>query len=476
MKTNQPPHRKTTLTVLAMLSCFGALTGLVPTASAEQPTSLDEAIETALNKSFSLRQSALKVEVAQSERRAAQAHYGPVLKAEANVIAWDEEQFLSLGSGGGAGPLPPPTTPYEMIVAGLVQGFSQPVSIRDQVTTQAKLTLAQPLSMLYTIHLAAGLAEQNVEASRIERSVAEQKVALDVVVAYYRLLQAAAVNANDKASVGELEAQLERMQHLADGGVLARSELLKIKLAIAATKQQEFKSRGNVELARSGLAMTMGLAPDTAIVPTTQPEVGEAHNDIVLATALDRALKNRRELAELEVRISQADGAVALAKAAMIPDITAVGTISHDTGSSLAPENSYFGGLFASWNVFEFGATYRGIETAEAKRSQALIGREQLEHGIRFEVQKAHRDANTAAAALEVASLAEEVARDSYTIEESRVAQGVATATDLIDAEKALTEARNNELLATYEFLIAYASLKASMGDPLTATTLTPRR
>jgi outer membrane protein TolC len=46
----------------------------------------------------------------------------------------------------------------------------------------------------------------------------------------------------------------------------------------------------------------------------------------------------------------------------------------------------------------------------------------------------------------------------------------------LIDAEKALTQARNYKLLAYYEFLIAHASLVAAIGDPISATTIMPGR
>jgi outer membrane protein TolC len=222
-----------------------------------------------------------------------------------------------------------------------------------------------------------------------------------------------------------------------------------------------------VDLARRNLAFQMGQPVDEPIepIPVREQELPSAEADDEAAAA--QALEQRPDLAAIRTRIEQAEAGVRAAWAQMLPEVNLLAGAVYNKGSEFQREASYFVGAKASWNLWEWGATYYGIEEAEAKVRQATSGRAQLEQGVRLEVRKAQSDLRTAKRQLAVAKRAVVQADENLRIVQRRYEQNASASTDVLDAVTLRQRAKTNEANALHAAFRAAHALRRATGAPV---------
>lgn len=154
-----------------------------------------------------------------------------------------------------------------------------------------------------------------------------------------------------------------------------------------------------------------------------------------------------------------------LAKSKMMPQVNAVANYTRQTASLVGLPQAWFIGATASWDIWEGGSTYYGIDDGKAQLAQALAAKRKTEDMIRLDARSAHVGVTTAAEALDVAKHAVEQAEENYRIEQRRYESTSNTSFDVLDAESQLTTARGQYQAAIYDYLIAKSNLARAMGD-----------
>lgn len=436
------------------------------------PLTLGEAVDRAVEHDSTLASLAAQTDAAEAGTSALRANYGPKLRLEGNVIVWDSEESVSFASGGGAGfpALPAPTTPYEQAVAGIVQalgGLGEPTTVREQVTSQATVQVIQPLIGLVGINQSLDVAELNVQATRQQSESRRRKVELDTVQGYYRTLQAQALARAAEQQVSSLEAQEKKVLSLHTNGVIGKNDVLRLQVALAAARQQVISVQGMVQQAQAALAMQVGAAPGETFELQAEGTGPAPATEAPLPT-LDRARESARtersELAELRTRVEQSREGIDAARAKLLPDLNLIGQYQHTEGNTFSAADSFFAGLFLTWTAWEWGATARQVQVANAQEVSTQAMLKQAEKGVGLEVEAAHVQYRTADSAISVASDAVAQAEEALRLERARLDAQQATTTDLLNAETALLQARVNLENARHERLVARARLRAAMG------------
>ena len=416
--------------------------------AAAEPMTLAKCIDVALHGNPDITSANLEVEATTAQSKSARGGFGPRLHLDAGIQRWDKALPFNLGS---LNSLLPPSATFP--------------NIRDQWTWSVGATLAQPLTSLWTIKEGYSLRQIGVDVAEIQRKSARRDVAFQVTEAYYRVLQAMRMADVAQKSVENIDAQVKRAQSFYRAGTVGRNDLLRAELGLAAARQRLIQANGGVVLARGQLARLMGLPPDSPIDPadkTTEVAVGPL---IPASEAENRAVADRLEIKEVAKRIDQTEAGVSLAKSKMLPQVNAVANYTHTVGSQFNPTNAWFIGGTASWDFWEGGGTYYGIDESKARLAQALSARRKAEDMIRLETRSAHVSATTADQALHVARDAVEQAEENFRIEQKRYESGDNTSFDVLDAENQLTTARGQLQAATYDSLIAQSNLARAMGQ-----------
>ena len=309
--------------------------------------------------------------------------------------------------------------------------------------------------------------ELGVDVAGLKRKVTRREIAFQVTQAYYRLLEAQRLAEVAQSSVTQLEAQRREAQSLFDNGVIGKNDLLRATLALANAQQRSIQMRGNVVLARGQLDTIMGQPAGTVFEPV--PFTGEPPpvEEPSVESAEVRASAQRLEIREIDRSIEQADHVVSAAKQKLIPQVSAIGNYTHFVGSQFQQEDAAYVGVFASWDVWDWGTTTSGIKSANVRLEQARIARKKIDDQVRLEAREAFVNAETAREALGVARTAVSQAEENFRIVTKKFENAAATSFDVVDAESLLTQARGQVETALYDYLIAKAALERATGAPL---------
>lgn len=408
------------------------------------------------------------MDLARANRAKTRASYGPSLKAAASVQVWNDAIEMNLGEG--LPPLPEPSNEYEALIAGFLN--SGTVSIRDQVTWDASLTITQPLSPLWDVYLAAQVMELDESIAMTQKDATARRIQKDAVVAYWRVVQAKKSLEVAEASVAELESQASRLEALVELGAAQRVDKLRLDVALAAAKKTVFEAESNVSLSLSALSVAMGRAEVPGLdVAAIEPAVMLAP-EADIKTLVDEALSNREELKNLDQNIRQTELSVGLERANYYPDVVALAQAKHAQGQGLSGENTFFVGAAMEWTFFEWGKTSRAVDAAEATTIKVKAAKTQAQHQIGLQIRKAWFDYVAAQKGYEVAGIAATQAEEAFRVETERFEAGQSTATDLLSAQTALAEARNSRDAAFYQALVHRSELIWALGRPLTRKNL----
>ena len=446
------------------------LTGLATTRNAfAEPLSLtlDKAIDISLNQNPEIRAQKAAIDAADAARKQMRGHYGPTLSVDANVMVADKASEMSLG-GGDTSQLPVPQTPYENVVYGLVDGFSQPTVIQEQVTSEVQVQLTMPLNNLYQIHQGYEVSKSGLTIAKEDKRAAEQTTVLNVVNSYYGALQATAQLETSKKAVEHLTEQARVVGDFVTQGLAARNDALKMEVALRDARQTLMKMESNRDLALMALVTHMGLdaQTDVALQPVNEQPLDESTLPSFDGLA-DTALKNRPELRKLAKQRDQARRGENVAIADMFPNLALVGTYRHAEGSKMGEKDLFVGGVALQWTAWEWGATYYGIDKAKGQRQQLELMSEHALRMVQLEIRQAYLNLKTSLNVVKVASAAVDQAQESYQIEAQRFQKGLGTTADILDAQQALTGAENNLTSAVYQSYIAKAALLKALGEPI---------
>jgi len=457
---------KVTLATLA-ISLLAART------AAAEPMALAKCIDVALHGNPDIASANLEVEATTAQRNSARGAFGPRLHLDAGIQRWDSPLSANfadmlipvVNAGLGKNGLNNQLTKSDF--TGQLAPLAQPIELRAQTTWSASFTLAQPIASLWTINEGYALRKMGVDLAGLQRKAAHRDVAFQVTEAYYRVLQAMRLAEVAEKSVENIDAQVKRAQSFFRAGTVGRNDVLRAQLGLAGAQQRLIQASGGVVLARGRLATLMGLPPDAAIEPADSITEVTVEPLMPAAQAEDRAVADRLEMKEIAAQTEQARRGESLAKSKMLPQVNAVLNYTHSSPATMfAPKQDiWFIGGTASWDIWEGGGTYYGIDEAKARVAQALAARRKAEDGIRLETRSAHVNVTTAAQALDVARHAVEQAEENFRIEQKRYESTDNTSFDVLDAENQLTTARGQLQAATYDYLIARSSLARAIGQ-----------
>jgi outer membrane protein len=412
--------------------------------AAGRPTTVAECVAVAIRENPDALASDYDVRGAEAARAQVRGAFGPKVHADAGLQQWNSAFNVPFGGAN--------------------------LTVRDAFTWTAGVTLTQPITPLFAIYDQYKMVDSGVDIALVRRSVARQQIALQVVEAYYRLLEAQRLSEVADASVTQLEAQEKQAHSLFSNGVIAKNDVLRAALALASARQRAIQTRGQIVIAQGKLSSAMGVSQDEPPNPVQFAGEPPPLDEPTLQSAEGHAVAQRVELREIDRRIEEADRGLRFARKKLFPQVNGVGNYTHFEGSKFQQADAAYVGLTASWDVWDWGTTIAGIAEADAKLQQARIARRKLEDGVRFEARQAFVNAATAREALGVARASVSQAEENYRIVAKKFDSSAATSFDIVDAEALLTQARGQVEQALYDYLIARAALQKATGELLPLT------
>lgn len=327
---------------------------------------------------------------------------------------------------------------------------------------QSRAELSVPLFTGGKLKAAYRASRLGVEAASNQSAFAESSLRKAVTEAFLGSLLAARAAEVMAETVETAEAHLRQVEAMHGQGLILDSDLLRMRVFVSDMRQQKVAREADARIAKAYLAYAMGY--DGEVEPVGELSREEAARPS-LDEAVEAALSGREDLHAAEIQSRQASEGVKMARADYLPQVGAMAAYEQDTETWSGHGDNWMVGVQLRLPLFDGGARSGRLLTARSREFQAQQALLDLQRKVRVEVKEAWLRLEAASERVSVSSESEAQARENLRIVELRYKEGMASITDLLDADTALTASALQRAQAVHDERVARARLHWAMGE-----------
>lgn len=407
---------------------------------ARKSYTLEEAVNTALERNFSIEAAREDSLAAAEGKKAARSAFGPVL---GTGYDYDRRQHRRSASG----------------------------SLQDKELFTWRAFLDQNVFAGFATladYQKAALQEESRQAAHTQ---ARLELVRTVQTHFFTYLRALEDVRSARDALDRLQSQLASSQAFYDVGVSPRIDVLQAEVDVSAAESALLVAENAVETEKARLNTLLVLPLDTDV--DYAGELGFIPFSRSLDDCLRQAYARRPDLIMAGKSVLIAEKDITSAQSGFYPQISAYGawgTQGSDALASGSPAartrfNEWSVGMSAEWPVFEWGKTV--FETRQAIHIHARVSAEaqNLKQEVGFMVKERMLAMSEAAKRVKVALKTVEQATEAYRMSDARYRQQVGTMTDVLDAQAKLSYAEASLAGARADYSIALSSLYAAIGE-----------
>ncbi len=317
-------------------------------------------------------------------------------------------------------------------------------------------------------------AKANLLASGFAFNDTHRRIIYQVASAYYRLLNAEGQRDAAEVSLENARTVEEDASARLANGLATKPDQLEATAARAQADYDLQAAVGAVDIARGDLATAIGSAPGTFFKVQTidKLQLPSAIADSV-DQEIDRAFSQRPDMLQQLARLRAADASIKQAKSSYFPSLSFEGDggLARGYGQQDLLPGSYAQGevwttqLNLKWNLFDGARREYRIAQAKADRKTAQAQIDSLRDQIANEVWAAYSDMQTALRQQKAAAALLTASQQSYEAAQEAYGYGVRNLLDVVSAQKALAQARSEDISARTQLLLQVTSLAFRTGD-----------
>ena len=429
---------------IACLVLMLMLTGIVAAAPGQTGTtkeiSLDEAVKLALTNNPSGKIAVFDFEAAKGALTAARSYrWFTISASHKDARTWSGE-------------------------AANTAAGRDPNYVAEQYTNSA--TLNWTLWSGNKVESQVSQAKLALDSSQWGIAKARQQLKYDATDAYFKFMAARDNVKLNQESVERLERYLQDVKLQFEVGVVAKVDVLRSEVELAKAKQSLIEAQNTYDLTMANLNNIIGFPLTTEL--NIKGDLSYARYEKELAFCVDAALRQRPEISQYTDAAKSAQEGITVAKSGYLPTVSAV----YNAGwydSKFAGGNNYNWSVYllTNWTLFDSGYTAGKVKQAVEGYKKAQEQLKQTVDSVQLDVRQTYLSLKAAEQSIATSSSAVGLAEEDYKIKVIRYQAGVGTNLDVLDAQVALTTAKNNFLKAMYEYNNFRAKLDKAMGAPV---------
>ena len=328
------------------------------------------------------------------------------------------------------------------------------VPATDDMNVRGVLTM--PLYTGGKIAAEKHAAKAGSAAARQDAEAIRQTLAGEVARAFFTVQKTRQFIAAAESAITSYETNAALARKRFDAGSALRADVLDLEVRLAQAQEDLIRARNAKALAQRALQNLLGLEEREFSVADTAP---------TLTAPAAGTLANRPESVAAAERARAAEAQVRSAKSGYIPRVSAFGSLDYDYGWVMNGDGkSYTGGVMLQWDLWDGRLTRAKVSEARSNLESAREQERKVRLAVGLEAEQARLDLEQAQQRLQVGEKTVAQAEESLSLTGRRFAEGAALATQLIDAQTALTAARVRRADALADVQIATAALRKALG------------
>lgn len=306
------------------------------------------------------------------------------------------------------------------------------------------------------------------EVAKLDADKNKEEISYAVINTYfslYKVMQSKKVVAQNLEAIAS---QLKQAQRFFEQGIVTKNDVLRFQLQQANVSLTGLEIENNRKIINYNLDILLGLPDDTEIALT--------ETDLPLQTVeplgnyLNQALANRQELQQLDLQNKVADYNIKSIKANTRPTFGVGANLYYinPSGKFIPPSEQFIMpvtvGATLSWNIASLWNNKNKVAEAKIQQTEIGIQKDIFTDNVKTELNKNYQNYKLAVQKIDVLETSIAQATENDRLLESKYKNNIASATDRIDAETLLYQAKINLELAKADAHLAYYTLLKSTG------------
>lgn len=412
--------------------------------AAGRAETLDEAWAMALHQDYGLAAVRSQAEAADLDAAAARSQRWPTLAVGGSYTRMDQAPA------------------FDFTFTGLP--INPPSIFSNDDFLMGAATLTVPLFTSGRISSSIAAAEARSRGAGAQAVGAEADLKIAVADAYVGVLRARKALNVAESNVASLESVASDVGNMFERELVPKNDLLAVQVALADARQSRLRAANALEIALASYNRRLGEPMDRAVDLTESlPAPIEPSSD--LAGLIEQALHQRTELTALDQQ-AEAYGAMARTeRSRVLPQFVLTGGYSYLENQFLNDQEFLSAGIGVQWALFDGGQSRKRAASLDRSRRAAQQQRQDVESLIALQVRQAWLDVEESRDRIKVAASAVEQADENLRITREQYGSGLATQTQLLQAETLRVQALTNRDNATLDAGLARLRLARATGS-----------
>ncbi len=313
----------------------------------------------------------------------------------------------------------------------------------------------------------SGRISHNIDAAEaIKRAIQQNEkttvlnIKWQVANAFIAVFRAEkALEATD-SHVLSLKSHAKDVQNQYQQGMVARNDLLASQVELSNAEQLVLQKQNKLDIAKAKFNQLLNRDLMSEVNLLEQfPELPQGS----LSKLNQQALTQRPELKALSEQISSLEHQASSETANLLPQVNISGGYQYEENKYTTFENMWVANATLNWRLYDGSTRYR----SHAVKQQSLslkIQRSDLMGQIKLQIRQAWLDIQETSKRIQVTKQTISQADENLKVSTERYQQGLATNTEVLDAEDLRIRAKNNLNNAQYDAVMAKLNLRRALG------------
>jgi outer membrane protein len=356
---------------------------------------------------------------------------------------------------------------YGSLRTNEIQGRTYEVGSLDNYEWRG--TVTQPIFTGFALISTYRLAELGIDQSDLEVQLEKLDLALRVKEAYFNILTADMAVQTAQKAFEALESHADVARNFYKVGMIPINDLLQSEVEAGNAKHDLIRAQNDTRLARANfnaaLSRPVSAEVDVVDIKVHQPRVGDFQE------YLEKALRSRPEIKLIENNLLQTDQRIIYTESRNYPEVAfrwdyiKEGDTPAVSGGSGLEGSNWQATVGLTWTFWEWGKTYYAVKEQESIKNELLKTKMELEENIELQIKDAVLNIQTAEANIPITAKAVEQGEENLRVSQERYKAQVTTSTEVLDAQRYLTNARVFHFNALFQYHLATANLQRAMGE-----------
>ena len=452
-----------------ILSCFP----LSLQAQSEQyELTLQEAAKVMTTRNPTVQMADKAVNIMRGERQKLNAFWYPMLNASGMVVHLSNNVEVKQ-------PLNTYTEPAKEFVQSILPGDNLITSILDQI---GSYTLSVPIleQNLTTIDAnlswpvftggkrmyASRIGNRMVDLAEVGKVETHALLQTELVQTYYALQLADKVQEVREQTYRSLQQHYDHALKLEANGLITKAERLFAEVNRQEAKREWEAAKKDLSVAHQALCALLNMQEDsTDILPVSPLFITQELPDSLYFKNLIPS--TNYTISKLRLEESIADNRLRISQSAYLPTIALLGKqtlYAHNIPRNLMPRTLI--GIGFTWNLFNGLNREADVRVSRLAQETIALEKEKVKNTLDVMVQKLYSQMKEAEEEVSTLQTTIAMSEELLRIRRKSFEEGMATSTEVVDAEVMLSKVRIAMLLAHYQFDVSLASLCSVCGVP----------